>query len=233
MFNAESKSKPQSKVVKTGSLSNPKSPTGIPAVNLIADRNDVFIDNSVVSSAKSKLSDNKALLAKYAVFFNYNYVILNGLKLESITLGSNWYTFKTLITKYKADLQLKINTVGVILDDVLSKYDTTFPDSLKSAYYGSDNKTNDLITAIQSFIRAMDTYYKNQEKLILDTISDINDGINNLTTLREYFAWIEKLGFFLLNKCSILIGGQEIIAMDANYLDMYYALNNKIFMKKY
>ena len=73
MFNAESKSKPQSKVVKTGSLSNPKSPTGIPAVNLIADRNDVFIDNSVVSSAKSKLSDNKALLAKYAVFFNYNY----------------------------------------------------------------------------------------------------------------------------------------------------------------
>ena len=111
-------------------------------------------------------------------------------------------------------------------------YDTTFPDSLKSAYYGSDNKTNDLITAIQSFIRAMDTYYKNQEKLILDTISDINDGINNLTTLREYFAWIEKLGFFLLNKCSILIGGQEIIAMDANYLDMYYALNNKIFMKE-
>lgn len=203
----------------------------IPAVNLIADRNDVFIDNSIVSAAKSKLSTNQTLLTKYATFFKYNYVILNGLKLESLTIGSNWYTFKTLMTKYKADLQLTINTVGVILDDVLSKFDATFTDSVKLTYYGSDEKTSNLIIAIQSFIVTMDTYYKNQEKLILDVIFDVNDGINNLTTLHEYFAWIEKLGFFMLNKCSILIGGQEIVNMDANYLDMYYTLNNKAFMK--
>jgi hypothetical protein len=204
----------------------------IPAINLIANQNDVYIDNSIVNAAKSKLSINQALLTKYLEFFKYNFIILNGLKLETMTIGSNWYTFKTLINNYKASLQLKINTIGVVLDDVLSKYDITYPDSAKSTYYGSDEKNVVLISSIQSFINTMNIYYQNQEKIILDNIAHLNEGISNLITSNEYFAWTEKLGFNLIDKCSVLIGGQEIVNMDSNYLDIYHMTNTKPYMKE-
>lgn len=199
----------------------------IPAVNLIANVNDVYIDNNIVSTIRTQLSTNQTLLIKYMDFFKFNYIILNGLRLESFTIGSDWYSFKTLITNYKSDLQLKINTIGVILDDVISKYESIFSDSVKSTYYGSDDKTSLLITAIQTFIDNMNIYYRDQEKTLLDTIANMQEGIDNLTSLNEYFAWVEKLGFFLIKKCSLLIGGQEIVSMDSNYLDIHYMLNNR------
>jgi hypothetical protein len=199
----------------------------IPAVNLIASPSDIPIDNSAVITAKNSLAANQLLLAKYIQFFKYNYIILNGLLLEAKTLGSDWHTFKILIIKYKNDLQLTINTVGVILDDVLSKFDSSFPESSKDTYYGTDSKNEALLEAVKSFVANMNLYYSKEERILLDLIADIKQGIVNITTLHEHFAWIERLGFFIINKCSIMIGGQEIVAMDSNFLDIYYSLNNK------
>lgn len=199
----------------------------IPTVHLIVDPSHTYVDNVVVTAAKANLATNRELHVKYLQFFKYNFIILNGLMREIKTIGSNWYTVNDLINKYKVELLPKINAIHVILDDCIFRFNITFPPSSKSMYYGSDINNAAFINAITAFISSMITYFTSSENTLLNTISSLEKGINNLTTQYEYFAWVKRLGFFIINHCSILIGGQEIVKFDGNFLDIFYSLNNK------
>jgi hypothetical protein len=184
-----------------------------------------YIDSSLNNSLISLLSQYNATLVKYNNFFKYNFIVLNGLQLEIKTIGSSWISVNNLMTQYKKDYQQTINNIGVTLTDCITKFYVVFPQSSSSKYVGSDNNTKQLIVDIQKFIYNMKTFYQSEEKKLFDNIYNVKQGLKNINSLNDYFAWTEKLGFNLINKCSVLLGGNEMASFDSYFLDIYSLLN--------
>ena len=159
----------------------------MPAVNLVAT--DTFIDSAEVTDLQNKIANAESLAAKYKEFFRYNYIILNCLRLEILSIGGDWFTVQTLMANKKTSYISTINTVGVALDDVISEFYSTFPSSVKNNYIGSDENAEKFLTDVQAFIDRMKRYYNDEEKTLLDSINDMKDGLANITTTNEYFAW--------------------------------------------
>lgn len=193
----------------------------IPMVNII--NNDKYIDPNAVASLNNQLNLYNAQIPKYNNFYKYNFIILNGLKLEIKTIGCTWYTVSSLMTNYNTQYASSISSIGLNIIDVLTKFNSEFPSSLP--YTGSTSNINLLITDITKFIDDMTEYYKGTEKELYLKIKSLKDGITNINTKNEYFAWTDKLGNNLIKKCSISIGGSEITSFDSDYLNIYNSLN--------
>jgi len=193
--------------------------------NVIITNPDKYVDSDLLSNLSNQLNLYNALIPKYNSYFNYNFIILNGLSLEIKTLGSTWYTVNSLMTTYNTQYSSSISTIGLNMVDVITKFNMVFPQSEASSYTGSTQNTLNFITDVNNFITERIKYYKQQDRTLYDNIKIINNGITNINTKKEYFAWTNKLGFNLINKCSIGLGGTEITSFDSDFLNIYYSLN--------
>jgi hypothetical protein len=75
----------------------------------------------------------------------------------------------------------------------------------------------------------MESYYLNIEKEIYNLIDTKTRNIKELQLSKDYFCWSENLGFNLIKKCSVLLGGDTITSFDSDYLNIHYSLNNNCF----
>ena len=195
----------------------------IPSVQIF--NTNKYIDPNILSTLANQLNQYNNLIPKYNSYFNYNFIILKGLALEIKTLGCTWYTVNSLMTSYNAQYASSIAALGLNMIDVITKFNMVFPASSQSQYVGSSAAVASLITAIITFIDERTSYYTQQERTLYENIKLTKDGIANIDTKYEYFAWTDKLGFNLINKCSISLGGVEITSFDSDFLNIYYSLN--------
>lgn len=196
----------------------------LPSVNLINE--SYIVDTVKINELTATNQFTNKLLLKYNDFFKYNFIILNGLLLESKTVGASWFTIKTLIQSYITSYQQIINNINIILDDVINLFNKKFPESDKQLYVGSVTKNELFITTINELAIFIKSYYKDSQKKLLQTIFDNNTNITNIQSNSEYFAWIEKIGFYIFKKISLIIGPDEIVNMDGDYMNIFYQLNN-------
>ena len=189
-----------------------------------------YIDKNQLATLNTQLGLYNALIPKYNLFFKYNFIILNGLNLEINTINSTWYTANTLMTKYALEYGTSISAIGLNMNDVITQYNLQFKSP--TPYVGSDAKTQQFIVDVSSFISGMTDYYKNQEKTLYQNINKINVGINNINTTFEYFSWTDRLGFNLINRCTISLGGVDVTSFDSDFLNVYYSLNGDFKQRK-
>jgi hypothetical protein len=188
---------------------------------------DKYIDNSKISDLNNQLKLNNALVPKYNLFFKYNFIILNGLSLEIQTIGSNWTTISNLIDNYSKNYSKSIASISISLYDVISKFNATFN-------FVNSATSLTLLNDVQTFIDNMKNYYKIEEKKLYQNIDLLKKGITNLYSsdvypnvqAYDYFAWSDRLGFNLINKCSVSIGGYDISSFDSDFLNIYHSLND-------
>ena len=184
---------------------------------------DKYIDNNQLAYLNTQLNLYNALIPKYNSFFKYNFIILNGLNLEINTINCTWFTANILMTSYAKEYGTTISTIGINIDDVITQYNTQFSSS--TPYVNSISNNQYFLSSVLSFINRMTQYYKDQEKILYQTINNINNGIKNIDTKYEYFAWSNRLGFNLINKCTMSMGGSDITSFDSDFLNVYYSLN--------
>lgn len=199
----------------------------IPRVDLVNE--DVFVNEAEVADLNANIIRTKELLKNYKEFFRLNYIILNCLSLEIKSVGSNWTTINAVIADKKTRYSTSIAEIDVALDDVISRFNGQFPASAKDNYTGSAEKESLLLSDVANFISEMKDYYKDEERIQIDKLNDQEVGLERITTNKEYFAWVKKIGFYMIKRLSILVGGTEITRYTGEYLDMYHSLNSKYF----
>jgi len=199
----------------------------LPYVNLI--NNDFIIDEAEVSCIQSKLNIAIEQSNNYKTFFKYNYLILNSLSLEIKTNGSNWTSIYSLITTKKCQYELIIANIDVSLNNVISQFYKSFPITDKNLYTGSLEKESLFLSKISTFIDNMKEYYTIEDQKLIIQIKNYEQGIQNLTSNAEYFSWIHKIGFYIIKRLSVYIGGNEITRYTGEYLDIFHSLNDKYF----
>lgn len=185
-----------------------------------------YIDTQQITILQNQNTTNQTLLTKYKEFIQLNYVILYNLSIAIQTQGSNWYTINDLINNNKTNYINSINSIGIILDNVFTRYSQEFPQSSINNYIGSTANNNLFMTELTNFINSMKIYYTKSENDLYITINNVNQSIKNLNTFYEYFCWVKKIGFYIINKCAVIIGGQEVSTFDSDFLNIYYSLNN-------
>jgi len=187
-----------------------------------------YIDTQKINNLQNQININQILLSNYKQFIQYNYIVLYNLSIEIQTQGSNWYTVNNLMTLNKTNYIQNINSIGVALDNVFTRFSQQFPQSVATNYLGTTANNLLLITDINSFINTMKSYYTTAEETLYITINNLVNSVKNLNSVYEYFCWIKNIGFYIINKCSASIGGQEIASFDSDFLNMYYSLNLNI-----
>ena len=199
----------------------------IPSVMLI--NNNSNDNSSTINSLQSDLIKYNSYLTSYYSFFKYNFIIINQIKQKILTIDFNWNIFINLINNLKQQYSSIINTINVNLYSILYKLESTFPNNTlkKNQYYGSEIANQNLIKDINILLSDTINYYTQKEDILYQSIKEIKQSIDYISSNLEYFSWIENLGFNIINKCSILIGGSKITEFDSDFLNVYYSLNNK------
>ena len=203
----------------------------IPQIELINNNN--YVDTNRILKLNTQLSTYTLLLDKYNTFFKYNFIILNNLKLAVNSIGASWSIITTLKNKLKTDNLSKINEITINLDNVIKLYEALFPISSQSLYIGSDTNISLFVSTVNNFINDTINNYTKYEKDVYDKIFLITTALNNLNSPNDYFSWIDNLGFNLINKCSIMIGGNDITQFDSDYLNIYYSLYGNFKQRKH
>lgn len=199
----------------------------IPEVNL--DNPSKIYNNTQISKLNQELITYKILLQKVLGFVEINYTILYSLKIESQTVNSNWQTINTLMQTNKKQYFQSINNYSLIYNNVMSQFDIIFPLSDKQLYLGSIDNNNIFINKLIQFIQNMESYYLSIEREIYSLIDTKSRNNKELQSSKDYFCWSENLGFNLIKKCSVLLGGDTITSIDSDYLNIHYSLNNNYF----
>lgn len=199
----------------------------LPPIKLI--NNDLYTDSTAIANLQTAINNESAKYTEYKTFFRYNFIILNSLNLEIKSIGSNWFTVSELMATKLLQYGDVINAINVGLDNVLSEFALTFPLSVRDNYIGSQENETKFINDVSAFISRMKNYYKEEDLKLITTINNMKTGLNNISTKNEYFAWVKKIGFYIIKQLSVLVGGTEICRYTGESLDIFYELNNTFF----
>lgn len=200
----------------------------IPEINLIIPPSS---DTTRITKLQLQLTQYKNLLETYNTFFTYNFAIINRLKIAINSIDASWDILLNLKNKLKDEYLYQINQINLNLDNVIKLYEKQFPISDSSKYKGSTDNIELFVNTVNTFLIDTVNYYKKKERLVYANIDKITKGLNNLTSTNDYFSWIQNLGFNLINKCSIMIGGNDIVQFDTDFLNIYYSLNGNFKQK--
>lgn len=199
----------------------------IPQVDIPYDNNYYQHTVNEIIIEKNKYN---IMLTNYTEYFKYNYIFLNSLKLALKSINCNWNMLYSIYSQYinNSTTITKINSIQVNFKNGNSivEYGKLFSANNKKDYYNREiEDTNKLKNNVNFFISDMISLYKKKENELFIKIDELTKGINELGSNKEYFSWVNNLGFNLINNCSIIIGGKELCKMDSDFLNTYYKLN--------
>ena len=200
----------------------------IPKVEI---KDDSYIsDQNTIDIIDRDIKYYNNLLSSYADYFKYNMSFINKLRSAIKIINCDWNRIYAILQNEKAAQTItKINLISVNIKNGNSiiEFEKKFPLSSKSKYIGNEENRLKLVNDIKIFVENIQILYQSKEKEIFIKIKELKDGKTELETKMCYFSWVEKLGFNLINTCSVIIGGNEMAKIDSNFLDMYYTINTK------
>jgi len=183
----------------------------LPEINLV--KKEVNVD---VISALESAEEN---YQKVTNFMSLNRLAF--IEAEKIFLASN-----TTIDLMKSKITQVYNQQSAIIDDFSNLPDKLFTFQEVSLVEISDNYIGEdkdelfhqLKIALDKSIKLQNQFYQNivtQQKILSD---QSNKNIK--------FAWIEKIGHFIIDKIEVLINGKVIDEQYGDYLEVNYQLSN-------
>ena len=192
-------------------------------------------NNINLSTIKTNLSNITIQFNNFKSYCSYLFVLWRSLLLETQSLAGSYKTILAIITNFMTtsnwnqyilynSLFNNITTNNQNFNfDLIDLFNKNYMDQYKYSTY-SLTQNEEFKTIFQQFLylfQSQATYYNNYLFTEMQELTKLYK-INSQTNYR--FAWIQRIGFGMIDECNITIGGQVIDRLNADILNIWYEL---------
>lgn len=209
----------------------------IPNVLISNNVDKTLIPKQDLTEFTTNLNNNIKYIDSYKIFMSsamYYWRIINNLSNSNFTvINSQIQQFINNNDNYFINYNSNLTSIVQCSNDFLINFNfdiinyisqnVTFQQSVYTSKLTLQFQLN-----LQNYLQNFILYSNKLYKLLIDNNVYLNNIINTCNSQYYRFSWTEKLGFAIINRLSLLIGGQEIDYLTNDNLNIWYELiNNK------
>lgn len=190
---------------------------------------------SLVNNIKSQIDSIKTTQKQFAVYIKNSMIYLNQLELETKAIGRDYISCYNITIAFKNSNYYNniINAGtfynnGVLLVDPINYFLSNFANN-DNYTNNTDNATNLFFNRLTTFIQYYIKLFTSIDKQYQDQIYNLNLQYKSITVNNDPFCWTTNLGYKIIKKISVDIGGRQVSSFDSDLLNVYYSLYNNYY----